>query len=153
MLVVLCVQILVASLENISNICLSVSTSERLKLLHLIYYQLETYLSAWGSLQFSHFTPSREPIQPWCKPSPWGEWEVAPPNIPHRAGAVWFLYSPTFAGIIFALWYGETVIYWDTAQHLYPPMDQTPASRVFGENDDHSATETHSGIWNIFHKG
>ena len=46
----------------------------------------------------------------------------------------------TFTDTIFTPRYSETLIYWDTAQHLSPPGDRTPASSVETGNDDHLAT-------------
>ena len=36
---------------------------------------------------------------------------------------------PTFTGTIYTPWSSEVVIYWDTAQHPYPPENLTPACR------------------------
>ena len=79
---------------------------------------------------------------------------VLPPNIPCRAGAH-YLVLPTSAGSIFMPWFTEAVIYLDTAQHLYPPRDRTPASHAEGGNDDHTVHYNIgtriSSYGNVFH--
>ena len=57
-------------------------------------------------------------------------------HIPCRASRH-YLVLPTFAGSNFTPWCSEAVIYWDPAQCLYPPRNQTPVSWLKDRNDDH----------------
>ena len=80
------------------------------KLMHLIYRQLETCFPVRGALQFT---------QPWCKPSPSGEWEQWNLQTSHEGLVIFYSCPPHICWYHFTPWSSEAVIY--QGVEFWPP--------------------------------